>query len=251
MTAINAMLYREAKIRATNLIFIFWDVFYPLSYMLVFGVGVNAALGATLVTEGVDYNEFFLASVLAMASFGIASNTSWSFFLDRDNGIFFEMLTYPLSRSAYMLGKVLFTLVVSLVQTVITVVLGAGLFHIHLRWDRVPFVFLAMIVGTAAWFFFYSIFALSTLRNDIFNTVTSVLYFVLLFASNMFYPLEPLPNWFRDAALANPITWQIDCLRWGTIGLGGTHRLVLEATAFLLFATVCFLHAARCLQGQE
>ena len=251
MTAINAMLYREGKIRATNLIFIFWDVFYPLSYMLVFGVGVNAALGATLVTEGVDYNEFFLASVLAMASFGIASNTSWSFFLDRDNGIFFEMLTYPLSRSAYMLGKVLFTLLVSLVQTVITVVLAAGLFHIHLRWDRVPFVFLAMIVGTAAWFFFYSIFALRTRRNDIFNTVTSVLYFVLLFASNMFYPLEPLPKWFRGAALANPITWQIDCLRWGTIGLGGTHRLVLEATAFLLFAMVCFLYAARCLQGQE
>jgi ABC-type polysaccharide/polyol phosphate export permease len=187
--------------------------------MLVFGVGVNAALGATLVTAGVDYNEFFLASVLAMASFGIASNTSSSFFLDRDNGIFFEMLTYPLSRSAYMLGKVLFTLLVSLVQTVITVVLAVALFHIHLRWDRVPFVFLAMIVGTAAWFFFYSIFALSTRRNDIFNTVTSILYFVFLFASNMFYPLEPLPKWFRGAALANPITWQIDCLRWGTIGL--------------------------------
>jgi ABC-type multidrug transport system permease subunit len=251
MTAINAMLYREAKIRATNLIFIFWDVFYPLCYMLVFGVGVNAALGATLIREGVDYNEFFLASVLAMASFGIASNTSWSFFLDRDNGIFFEMLTYPLSRSAYMLGKVLFTLLVSLVQTTITVVLAAALFQIHLRWERVPFVFLAMIVGTAAWFFFYSIFALSTRRNDMFNTVTSILYFVFLFASNMFYPLEPLPKWFRDAALANPITWQIDCLRWGTIGLGGSHRIVLEATAFLLFAMVCFLYSARCLQGQE
>ena len=101
MIAIQAMLYREAKIRATNLVFIFWDVFYPLGYMLLFGVGVNAALGAPALTQGVDYNAFFLASVLGMASFGIASNTSWSFFLDRDNGIFFEMLTYPLSRSAY------------------------------------------------------------------------------------------------------------------------------------------------------
>src|SRR6516164_2952113 len=216
MTAINAMVYREAKIRATNLVFIFWDVFYPLGYMLVFGVGVNAALGSPLLNEGVDYNAFFLASVLGMASFGIASNTSWSFFLDRDNGIFFEMLTYPLSRSAYMLGKVLFTLLVSVVQTIITVALAAALFHIHLRWERMPLVFLVMIAGTSAWFFFYSIFALSTRRNDIFNTVTSIVYFVFLFASNMFYPLEPLPKWFRSAALANPITWQIDCLRWAT-----------------------------------
>src|SRR5215470_16681204 len=162
MTAINAMFYREAKIRATNLIFIFWDVFYPLSYMLVFGVGVNAALGSALASQGVDYNAFFLASVLGMASFGIASNTSWSFFLDRDNGIFFEMLTYPLSRSAYMLGKVLFTLLVSLVQTMITVALAAVIFHVHLYWERMPLAFLAMVVGTAGWFFLYSIFALST-----------------------------------------------------------------------------------------
>src|SRR5215471_9688562 len=138
------MLYREAKIRATNLVFIFWDVFYPLGYMLVFGVGVNAALGSPFLPEHVNYNAFFLASVLGMASFGIASNTSWSFFLDRDNGIFFEMLTYPLSRSAYMLGKVLFTLLVSLVQTIITVALAAVLFHIRIRWELLPLVFAAM-----------------------------------------------------------------------------------------------------------
>jgi ABC-2 type transport system permease protein len=251
MNAIYAMLYRESKIRATNLVFIFWDVFYPLGYMLVFGVGVNAALGAPLVGEGVDYNAFFLASVLGMASFGIASNTSWSFFLDRDNGIFFEMLTYPLSRSAYMLGKVLFTLLVSLVQTIITVALATVLFHIHLRWERMPLLFLMMIVGTAGWFFLYSIFALSTRRNDIFNTITSILYFVLLFASNLFYPLEPLPKWFRGAALANPITWQIDGLRWATIGIGNAHRIALESLLFTMFAVAGFLYAARCLQRQQ
>ncbi|HKD01204.1 MAG TPA: ABC transporter permease [Terriglobales bacterium] len=251
MTAINAMVYREAKIRSTNLVFIFWDVFYPLGYMLVFGVGVNATLGSRLVGEGVDYNTFFLASVLGMASFGIASNTSWSFFLDRDNGIFFEMLTYPLSRSAYMLGKVLFTLLVSLVQTIITVALAAALFDIHVRWDRMPLLFLFMMVGTAGWFFLYSIFALSTRRNDIFNTVTSILYFVLLFASNLFYPLEPLPKWFRAAARVNPITWQIDCLRWATIGIGNAQLVVLESIAFLVFAVAGFLYAARCLQRQQ
>jgi ABC-2 type transport system permease protein len=251
MNAIGAMLYRESKIRATNLIFIFWDVFYPLAYMLVFGVGVNAALGSPLGTGKVDYNSFFLGSVLAMASFGIASNTAWSFFLDRDNGIFFEMLTYPLSRSAYMIGKVLFTVLVSVVQTAITLTLATALFHIRLRWDRMPLVFLAMIAGTAAWFFFYSIFALRTRRNDIFNTVTSILYFVFLFASSLFYPLEPLPKWFRLAAQANPITWQIDCIRYATIGLGSASRVTIESVAFLAFGAASFVYAARCLQKQE
>src|SRR5256885_10631388 len=64
----------------------------------------------------VNYNEFFLAGILAMASFAIASNTSWSFFLDRDNGIFYEMLTYPMSRSEYLLGKVIFNVLISIGQ---------------------------------------------------------------------------------------------------------------------------------------
>ena len=127
MNAIGAMLYREAKIRTTNLTFIFWDLFYPLCYMLVFGVGINSALGSPEALAGVDYNAFFLGGVLAMASFGIAANTSWSFFLDRDNGIFFEMLTYPLGRGSYLLGKVAFNICVSMLQAIITLALAAKL----------------------------------------------------------------------------------------------------------------------------
>ena len=40
-----AVMYREGKIRATNVTFIFWDLFYPLGYLLVFGVGMNDTLG--------------------------------------------------------------------------------------------------------------------------------------------------------------------------------------------------------------
>ncbi|HEY7448047.1 MAG TPA: hypothetical protein VH702_07845, partial [Vicinamibacterales bacterium] len=91
MSGLSAVMYREGKIRATNGLFIFWDVVYPLGYLLVFGVGMNEALGFSNLPT--DYHEFFLAGVLGMASFGIASNTAWSFFMDRDNGIFYEMLT--------------------------------------------------------------------------------------------------------------------------------------------------------------
>jgi hypothetical protein len=98
MSALGAVMYREGKIRATNVTFIFWDVFYPLAYLLVFGVGMTHAVGGAIA--GMDYNAFFLGGVRGMASFGIASTTPWSFFLDRANGIFDAMLTYPLSRSS-------------------------------------------------------------------------------------------------------------------------------------------------------
>src|SRR5688572_25935487 len=149
------MLYREARLRATNATFIFWDVVYPLAYLLVFGVGMSHAIGGQFGDSPAGYSAFFLAGVLGMASFGIASNTAWSLFMDRDNGIFFEMLTYPLSRAAYLIGKVLFNILVAFAQALVTVTLAAWLLDVNVRWVGLPLLLAALAVGTAGWFFFY------------------------------------------------------------------------------------------------
>jgi ABC-2 type transport system permease protein len=249
--ALSAVIVREGKIRATNALFIFWDVLYPLGYLLIFGVAMDRSVGFTTGFSGVDYNAFFLAGVLGMASFGIASNTSWSFFLDRDNGIFYEMLTYPLSRSQYLIGKVLFNELVGLVQAVLTVVLAALLLGVPLRPEGAPLLLVATLIGTAGWFFFYAIFALRIRRNDAFNTVTSVFYFFFLFASSMFYPLEPLPPLFRAVARLNPITWQVDVLRYATIGTGSATLVAIEGVAFVGFTLASFAAAIWALDRQS
>ena len=249
--ALGAVMYREAKIRATNLTFIFWDVCYPLGYLLVFGVGINDALGFNARGVGADYHAFFLAGVLGMAGFGIAANTAWSFFMDRDNGIFYEMLTYPISRAEYLLGKVLFNVAVSLLQAGVTVALAATLLDVPIRADGLPLLAVAVIIGTAGWFFFYAIFALWIRRNDAFNTVTSIFYFVFLFASSMFYPIEPLPRVFRIVALANPITWHVDVMRYATIGMGEPGRIALEGAAFVVFTIAAFILALAVLRRES
>jgi ABC-2 type transport system permease protein len=248
--ALSAVIVREGKIRATNALFIFWDLLYPLGYLLVFGAAMDQSMGFTSGLAGVDYNAFFLAGVLGMASFGIAANTSWSFFLDRDNGIFYEMLTYPLSRTQYLIGKVLFNELVGLVQALLTVALAALLLGVPLRPGGAPLLMAATLIGTAGWFFFYAIFALRIRRNDAFNTVTSVFYFFFLFASSMFYPLEPLPPIFRLVARLNPITWQVDVLRYATIGTGSVQLIAIEAAAFVGFTLVSFAAAIWALDRQ-
>ncbi|HTS12425.1 MAG TPA: ABC transporter permease [Candidatus Limnocylindrales bacterium] len=250
MSAITAMLYRESKIRATNVTFVFWDFCYPLFNLLVFGVGLTAAFGSPHSTQGVDYNSFFLAGVLGMASFAIASNSSWSFFLDRDNGIFYEMLTYPMSRAEYLLGKLVFNVGIAVAQAVLTIGVGAAVLGIRLRFDLFGVLAVGIVIGTAGWFFFYTILALKIRRNDVFNSVTSALYFVFLFFSSMFYPLGPLPAALRRVAMANPLTWEIDLLRYGSIGLGEPRRLAVEAGAFVVFVMACFVYAVRTLNEE-
>jgi ABC-2 type transport system permease protein len=251
MSGLGAIVYREAKIRATNLSFIFWDVVYPLGYLLVFGVGINDALGFGNATVPGSYHAFFLPGVLGMAAFGIASNTAWSFFMDRDNGIFYEMLTYPLSRGEYLVGKVLFNVGVAALQALVTVVLAAAVLDVPLRPEGFALLVAGVVVGAAGWFFFYAIFALRIRRNDAFNTVTSVFYFVFLFASSMFYPIEPLPPAFRAIAAANPITWHVDVLRHATLGVGDPGWIALEAIAFVAFTVASFVVALAALRRAD
>jgi ABC-type multidrug transport system permease subunit len=100
-------------------------------------------------------------------------------------------------------------------------------------------------------FFFYALFALRIRRNDAFNTVTSIFYFVFLFASSMFYPLEPLPATFRLVAYANPITWHVDVVRYATIGLGDPGTIAFEALGFVVFTLAAFAASVRALRNQE
>jgi ABC-2 type transport system permease protein len=251
MSAIAAVLYRDARIRATNLTFVVWDLCYPMVNLLVFGVGIDAALGLKSALGGLDYNAFFLAGCLGLGSFAIPSNTSWSFFLDRDNGIFYEMMTYPMTRAEYLFGRMLFTVSLALAQGALTLVAARFLLHVPLVGAHVWLLVLMLALGPSAWFYVYAALALRIRRNDAFNAVTSILYFVLIFLSSMFYPTEPLPRWFATAALANPITWQVDVLRYATIGLGDPSRVALEAAGFAAFTLISSLVAVRVLNRQQ
>ena len=247
MGPLRAMIVREAKIRSTNVTFLFFDLFYPLLYLLIFGVGINAALSPA---RGGGYSGFFLAGVLALANFGIASSSSWSFFLDRDNGIFLEMLTYPMRRSEYLLGKLLFNIAIAFVQAALTLAMAAGFLGLRFDGRRLPLLAVLIAVGVTGWFFLYSAIALRIRRNDVFNSVTNISYFVLMFASSVFYPLGPLPPWLRTVALANPLTWEADWLRYATLGTGAPARLGWEAAGFALFAGASFFVAVRSLREQ-
>jgi ABC-2 type transport system permease protein len=251
MSAVGAVLYREARLRAGNVTFLFWDLCFPLLYMLVFGVGVSYGLGVPEGLIGTNYNAFFMPGVLGMAGLGIASNTAWTFFMDRDNGIFYEMLTYPLSRSEYLFGKMAFNLFVVVLQAALALGLATVLLGVHLRVDLLPLFAFGLVAGAAGWFFFYATLALRIRRNDVFNGVTSVLWFVPIFLSSMFYPLDKLPAWFRVVASLNPVTWEVDCLRYASIGLGDPRRIALEAAGFIAASILAFVFAVRSLRSQE
>jgi ABC-2 type transport system permease protein len=242
MKGILAVLYREYRFRRTNLTFLFWDVFVPIAYLLIFGYGFQQSLGGSFVdtTSNADYASFFLAGILTMTSFSIAMNTSWRFFTERENGIFYEVLTYPISRQELVIGKILFNILLSVAGSYLAIACGILVLGIQIKPELTLWTVLGLCIGTAGWFFFFTILALRIRRIDVFNTVTSICYIIMMFTSSLFYPLEHLPQWFRFVARLNPMTWQTDILRYSTLGTGEPWLLIWEGLAYLAFTCVCF-----------
>jgi ABC-2 type transport system permease protein len=247
MKGLLAVVYREYLIRLTSLMWLFFDLMVPLLYLLMFGVGFDKALsgGIVIAETSVAYNAFFLPGVLAMASFGNAINQSYGFFLDRDNGIFYEYLTYPITRAQFLLGKILFQCLLTLVQFFLVLACGVVLLGVTIQWSFLPFTAAGVMLGTAGWFFFLSIFAFLIRRNDTFNTVINAAYFLLMFLSSMFYPLEHAPTWLRWLSYINPVTWHVDALRFCLIGVGSPGTVMVEGAAFALFVIAAFWVAVR------
>ena len=250
MNMIVAVMYRESRIRLTSFVWTFFDLVMPLIYLLMFGVGLDRAMSGGVAAHDatLSYQSFFLAGVLSMASFGIAINTSYGLFVDRDNGIFYEFLTYPMTRGEFLIGKIIFNCLLSVVQAVITISVGVQLLGISLHWQFVGITFAGIVIGTAGWFFCLAALALRVRRSDTFNTLLNVAYFVLMFASSMFYPVETMPGVLRWLSYANPLTWHTDVLRFATIGIGNMQMVALEAAAFGVFLLLSFWAAVRTLQ---
>lgn len=249
MKMILAVMYREFRIRITSFTWSFFDLVMPLIYLAVFGVGLDRAMSGGVAYEGsiVSYQAYFLGGVLSMACFGIAINTSYGFFVDRDNGIFYEFLTYPMTRGQFLIGKIVFNCTLAVVQSALTISTGVFALGIPLDWSMVGIVLLGIVIGTAGWFFFLSLLALRITRSDVYNTVLNVAYFLMMFASSIFYPLDSMPEWLRLASFANPLTWHTDVLRYATIGFGNTETILLEAAAFMVFLIAGFRAAVNAL----
>jgi len=253
MRGIAAVFYRDYRQRMTNLAFVLWDVFIPLAYLALFGIGFERMIGEAIVLNGeaFGYIAFLLPGIIAMLAFSVAMNTAWGFFMDKDSGIFYELLTYPITRTQLLVGKIGFSVLLALAGSLLAILLGTFGMGARVRWDLLPVTAAAAIAGTAAWFFLFSTLAIHLRRLDAFNTLTSAAYILLMFLSTMFYPVDELPAWFRAVAYVNPMTWQVDVLRFGLLGAGEPMTVLYEAIALGLFTLLCLALAVRTLNHAE
>jgi ABC-2 type transport system permease protein len=187
-----------------------------------------------------DYFSFLAVGMLSFIVLFTAMFSGMSIVWDRRLGILNKVLSTPVARGNIVLSKVFSSVVRSLIQAAIVLVI-AILFGMNV--SNLSFVgLLGTVLGLFLLTFgFSSIFVMLALRSTDQNTqmaIINLLNLPLLFGSNALFPSSFMPNWLQAFVNINPISYGTDIGRQLLLGATGMNTLVFDFTYLAAFAII-------------
>jgi len=233
----------------------------PLLFLVVFGSGLSASLGAGLTKQlgDVSYVRFIFPGIVTMAVLFTAVFSAMSVVWDREFGFLREVLVAPISRAAVVLGKALGGSTVAMFQGAILLAL-APILGVSLD----PLLVLKLLG-----LMFLTAFALSSMgiliaarlqSMEAFQMLMNFLIMPMFFLSGAFFPLRGLPAWMSVITRFDPVAYGVDPMRRLLLGadlapgitIAGYHLGTAEDGLILAtFAAITMVLAVWAFEGQE
>ncbi len=245
------MAYRQLKRYVRSKSRLVGSIVNPLVWLVFFGLGWSRALnvpGARALFGGLDYLDYLLPGVVAMSIFTASFISGITIIFDKQFGFMKEILVAPVPRPAALLGRALGDSLTALLQGLL--ILGAGLplaSHVNPLgvFPVALYGFLLALGFTSAGIALAS----KITSHEGFQLIVNFIMLPVLFLSGAFYPIDPLPGWMKALAYLNPLTYAVDGMRQGLVGVGSLHPAASlaalgAASAILLLLAIALFEKA-------
>jgi ABC-2 type transport system permease protein len=202
------------------LVFAIYSIIKPIAASLILVVMY------LVITHGQTRTELFWYIYVGNAFYifvgGVLFGISWAIIDDREH---YEMLKYiylsPIQIYIYLLGRGMAQLLVSSISVAITLIFGALLLGMPLKFFEIdyPYLFIGLLVGLGGVVALGIILAgvcLITARHSwgISESVAGAFYLLC----GVVFPLDVLPGWAQAIGRALPPTYWIETMRRAVLG---------------------------------
>ncbi|NQZ95396.1 MAG: ABC transporter permease [Myxococcales bacterium] len=209
-----AILRREAIRYRRDRAYWVGQVVFPLAFVGFMGFGLNDVVK---LPSGTDYAGHLASGLLALLVGSGAVGGGFSLIEDRQTGFLRALLIAPVARASIVLGKLVARISVSLLLVLLLVACMST--FTELRIVSLPALVTA-IAGVTTVFVAIGIALGSRLRRlESFRTIAALVTVPLYLFSGIFYPIETLPAGMRALAYANPLTYGVELMRFGLLGV--------------------------------
>lgn len=223
----------------------------PMVWLLLFG-----ALFKKIVEipgfEGGSYIQFLTPGVVIMSAIFSSGWSGMAMIDDLNRGVVDRFLVSPVHRESLIVGRLLQSAFVVVVQSVIIVVIGwiVGARYEHGVGGVALLIVMAAILG-ASFGALSNGLALLARREE---TVIAAMNFILLpmtFLSSAFMQQNLAPGWIQGVARFNPVNWAIQAGR-AAVGAGTDWGLVGSHLGYLIAVVlVCTWLATRAFRSYQ
>ena len=192
----------------------------------------------SLVSENYRFIDFFVPGLIGMTlmTTGIFGAIGWNT-RNRELGILKKLATNPLSKFEWIIGVVLFELVMCAVSTVVILTVGVLVFNLRV----LPNIYSIILIAAGAITFpgIGMVIARFVKETDSADAAANAVSFPMMFLSGSFFPLEMMPEFLREIAKVLPLTYLNNGLRDSMVY--GNASSALYNTAILLVVGIVFI----------
>jgi ABC-2 type transport system permease protein len=215
------------------------SVFASLSPSQVASI-INALPTVKSIFGTTDYFSFLAVGMLSFVILFTAMFSGMSIVWDRRFGFLDKVLSTPVSRGALVMGKILASVVRSLIQAAMVLVIAIilGMNTANMSAVGVLGAFTGLFMMTMG---FSALFLMLALRSTDWQTqmaVMNLLNLPLLFGSNALFPSSFMPSWLQDFVKINPISYATDIGRQLLLGSPGFAPLGFDFLYLACFAVL-------------
>ena len=199
-----------------EVVFMIYSVVQALSVLYIGDSMSIGGGGASIKTAALSRTILFLAigalvwSYLSTVFEAISETITW----ERWEGTIEYTLMAPVSRVTHLFGSSAFSILYSLLRTVMILVILGLFFHIDLSHANISSTVVVVVLGSFSFMGIGIIAAiLPLLYTERGAQMTYVISAALLLVSGVYYPVTVLPQWMQWLATVSPANYALAAIR--------------------------------------
>lgn len=207
-------------------------------YFVIFGHFIGRRIG---MVDGYDYITYIAPGLIMMSIITNAyGNVCSSFFSAKFQRSIEEMLVSPMTNQVILLGYLGGGVLRGLLTGILVSIVA--LFFTSLKIQHLFMVILVVVLSSLIFSLAGFINALFAKKFDDISIIPTFVLTPLTYLGGVFYPINLLPDFWRDVSLANPIVYLVNVFRYGLLGVSDV-SVGLSLMMLLLFTALGYILA--------
>jgi ABC-2 type transport system permease protein len=204
------------------------------SGQIIFGINEESS-----IIEDFEFIDYFIPGIIGFTIMtsciygSIERNTKF-----RKDGILRKLLTMPITRSEWILSKMLFMLFLSFISTSVILIVGIIVWQISLKINI--FVFFLIIATSFLFSGIGMIIGRFVKEQETADMAGGAITFPMMFLAGTFFPLDQMPNFLQSIAQVLPLYYVNEGMRNAMI-YGNLNKTLYFSGFVLVFSAIFFI----------